>query len=234
MPNKIDEVTAGRLERVAPRAFRLFGGAAAAGAGNTLEAAGGGVQQSSTSGGLPNAADARAIAEALKLESARRAVTGGVAGRDTNIEADAIAAQLVARANEVLAQLRGGGSPGDVSADGAYALESVMRVRGRPALNVEGDSIEPINEQKHPGSEFWQTFRSDHENDLVGVASVTGAVMVKDRMGIQPNWVQGTAWLIKPNIVMTNRHVLFHPVGRHATGASCAGSDHNGALQDRS
>lgn len=213
MPNKIDEVTAGRLERVAPRAFRLFGGAAAAGAGNALEAAGGGVQQSSTSGGLPNAADARAIAEALKLESARRAVTGGVAGRDTNIEADAIAAQLVARANEVLAQLRGGGSPGDVSADGAYALESVMRVRGRPALNVEGDSIEPINEQKHPGSEFWQTFRSDHENDLVGVSSVTGAVMVKDRMGIQPNWVQGTAWLIKPNIVMTNRHVLFPPLG---------------------
>jgi Trypsin-like peptidase domain len=210
VPIKIDEVTAGRLERVAPRAFRLFGGAPA----SALESTGGGVQQSSTSGGLPNAADARAIAEALKRESARRAVAGGgVAGRDTNIEADAIAAQLVARANEVLAQLRGGIPPGEVSADGAYALESVMRVRGRPALNVEGDSIEPIDGQKHPGSEFWVSFRSDYENVLVAVASVTGAVMVKDRMGIQPNWVQGTAWLIKPDIVMTNRHVLFPPLG---------------------
>jgi hypothetical protein len=119
----------------------------------------------------------------------------------------------VRRANEVLAQLRSGGSPGDVSADGAYALESVMRVRGRPALNVEGDSIEPINGQKHPGSEFWITFRSDYENDLVSVASAAGAVMVKDRMGIQPNWVQGTSWLVKPDMVMTNRHVLFPPLG---------------------
>lgn len=133
MPIKIDEVTAGRLERVAPRAFRLFGGAAAAATGGALESTDGGVQQSSTSGGLPNQADARAIAEALKRDAGQRAVAGGVAGRDINIEADAIAAQLVARANEVLAQLRGGGSPGEVSADGAYALESVMRVRGRPA-----------------------------------------------------------------------------------------------------
>lgn len=213
MPIKIDEVTAGRLERVAPRAFRLFGGAAAAATGGALESTDGGVQQSSTSGGLPNQADARAIAEALKRDAGQRAVAGGVAGRDINIEADAIAAQLVARANEVLAQLRGGGSPGEVSADGAYALESVMRVRGRPALNVEGDSIEPIREQKHPGSEFWVNFRNDFENVLVSVASVTGAVMVKDRMGIQPNWVQGTAWLVKPDIVMTNRHVLFPPLG---------------------
>lgn len=210
MPIDIDEVTAGRLERVAPRAFRMFGAAGR----STLESAGGGVQQSSRSAGLPNAADARAIADALKRGSGQHAAAGGpVAGRDPAIEADAIAAQLVARANEVLAQLRGGGSLGEVPADGAYALESVMRVRGRPALNVEGDSIEPIDGQKHPGSEFWLTFRSDYENDLVSVASATGAVMVKDRMGIQPNWVQGTAWLLKPNLVMTNRHVLFPPLG---------------------
>ncbi|MCA6115213.1 trypsin-like peptidase domain-containing protein [Bradyrhizobium sp. WSM 1738] len=210
MPINIDEVIAGRLERVAPRAFRMFGVAGE----STLESTGGGVQQSSSSAGLPNDADARAIADALKRESGRHAAAAGpVAGRDLNIEADAIAAQLVARANEVLAQLRAGGSLGEVSAEGAYALESVMRVRGRPALNVEGDSIEPIDGQKHPGSEFWLTFRSDYENDLVSVASATGAVMVKDRMGIQPNWVQGTAWLVKSNLVMTNRHVLFPPWG---------------------
>ncbi|WP_065754861.1 trypsin-like serine peptidase [Bradyrhizobium paxllaeri] len=209
MPINIDEVVAGRLERVAPRAFRMFGVAGE----RTLESTGGGVQQSSSSAGLPNDADARAIADALKRESGRHAAAGPVAGRDLNIEADAIAAQLVARANEVLAQLRAGGSLGEVSAEGAYALESVMRVRGRPALNVEGDSIEPIDGQKHPGSEFWLTFRSDYENDLVSVASATGAVMVKDRMGIQPNWVQGTAWLVKSNLVMTNRHVLFPPWG---------------------
>ena len=50
-----------------------------------------------------------------------------------------------------------------------------MRVRGRPALKVEGDSIEPINGQKHPGSEFWVNFRNDYENDLVGVAAAPPA-----------------------------------------------------------
>jgi V8-like Glu-specific endopeptidase len=207
VPRTIDETTAAQLERVAPRASKLFAGQA----GGGLESAGG-AQESSTGTGPPNAADVRAIATQLKR------ATGAtdsklVAGRVADVEADAIAAQLVARANEVLAQLRGGAPPGDVSAEGAYALEAVLRVRGRPALNVEGNSIEPIDAQKHPGSDFWLTFRSDHENDLVKVAAATGAVMVKDRMGLQRVWVQGTAWLVAPNLVMTNRHVLFPPLG---------------------
>ena len=207
MPGAIDETTAGRLERVAPRAHKLFGGRA----DGLLESTGG-VQQSSTNAGPPNAEDVTAIATQLKL-AAPSAIPAAIAGRDINAEADAIAAQLVARANEILAQLREGVPPDALPADGAYALEAVLRVRGRPALNVEGDSIEPINAQKHPGSDFWLTFRSDHENDLVKVAGATGAVMVKDRMGLQPVWVQGTAWLVGPNLVMTNRHVLFPLLG---------------------
>jgi hypothetical protein len=210
MPDAIDEITAGRLERVAPRALKLFGGRAA---GVTLEAARG-VQEAAGNSGLPNAADATAIATQIKRTTSSADLVGSaVAGEEVDEEADLIAAQLVARANEVLAQLRDGAPFGAVPADGAYALEAVLRVRGRPALSVEGDSIEPINSQKHPGSDFWLTFRSDHENDLVKVASATGAVMVKDLKGVQSSWVQGTAWLVKPDLMITNRHVLFPPRG---------------------
>lgn len=210
MPCTIDEITAGRLERVAPRASKIFGGPPA---GGTVESAGGG-QESSTNAGPPNAVDIKAIATQLKHAAASGPPASKVlAGRDVNAESDMIAAQLVAKANEVLAQLRGGAPTGDVSAEGAYALEAVLRVRGRPALNVEGDSIEVLDAQKFPGSDFWLSFRSDNENQLVRVADATGAVMVKDRMGLQRVWVQGTAWLVKPNLVMTNRHVLFPPLG---------------------
>lgn len=220
MQRRITESTAGRMERVAPRALKLF-----AGPSEALEEAAGGGQQASRNAGPPNANDAAAIATQLK-----RAVPAGraaVAGRDAEREADLIAQQLVARANEVLSALQGGAPVGSLSAEGISSLEAVLRVRGRPALNVEGDSIEPIDGQKHPGSEFWIEFRNQHEDDLVTVASATGAVMVKDRMGLQPPWVQGTAWLIKPNLVMTNRHVLFPPLGgmqlaRRMPGATTA------------
>ena len=84
--------------------------------------------------------------------------------------------------------------------------------RGRPALNVEGERIEDITDQKHPGSGFWRVFIDTHEQALVRVASATGAVAVLDRF-TQQRWVQGTAWLIRPDLVVTNRHVLFPPVG---------------------
>jgi hypothetical protein len=174
-----------------------------------LESAGG-EQQASVNAGPPNENDIKAIATQIKRATVP---TAPMAERDADREADAIAAALVARANEVLEQLRGGAPAGEMSADSAYALEAVLRVRGRPALNVEGNAIEAIVEQKHPGSDFWIEFRNQHEDDLVKVAGATGAVKVKDRMGLQRAWVQGTAWLIKPDLVMTNRHVLFPKLG---------------------
>jgi hypothetical protein len=205
VPRQIDERTGGRLERVAPRAFKLFAGPA----GGMLESAGG-EQQASGNAGPPNENDIKAIATQIKRATVP---TAPMAGRDADREADAIAAALVARANEVLEQLRGGAPAGELSADSAYALEAVLRARGRPALNVEGNAIEAIVEQKHPGSDSWIEFRNQHEDDLVKVAGATGAVKVKDRMGLQRAWVQGTAWLIKPDLVMTNRHVLFPKLG---------------------
>jgi hypothetical protein len=205
VPSKIDEATGGRLELVAPRALKLFAGPAGGAEGSV-----GGKQESSVNAGPPNEDDVKAIATQIKRATVSDKT---VAGRDADIEADSIAAQLVARANEVLEQLRGGARVSELSADGAYSLEAVLFVRGRPALRVQGNSIEPIDEQKHPGSEFWKVFRDEHEDDLVKVAGATGAVMVKDRMGLHTAWVQGTAWLIKRDLVMTNRHVLFPSLG---------------------
>ena len=113
------------------------------------------------------------------------------------------------RAQELLANLRGGASVGSLSDADAAAFEAVLQVRGRPALRVEG-RLEPIDDERHPGSGFWRPFFTQHELQLLEVATASGAVVVKDQSG-RPAWVQGTAWLVAPNLVLTNRHVLFPP-----------------------
>ncbi len=163
--------------------------------------------------GPPDDEDERVIARQLRETMAARPETpGGPGGRDDAAEANGIAAELVARARAVLAGLQGGASANSISGRDAVALEAVLHTRGRPALNVEGERIEDITDQKHPGSGFWRVFVDTHEQTLVRVASAAGAVSVLDRF-TQQRWVQGTAWLIKPNLVVTNRHVLFPPVG---------------------
>jgi hypothetical protein len=209
MAGPLDERTAGRLERVAPRAHKLFSAIAGRNEEGMAEAAGG--HESTEARGGPNHLDVRAIARQIRRNAATPTAT--LAGRNLDVEADAIAAQLVARAREVLSQLQRGAPDSAISGEDAVALEAVLRTRGRPALNVEGDRIEAIDPQKHPGSDFWRRFLDDHETTLVKVASAAGAVIVKDRVGALPPWVQGTAWLVKPDLVVTNRHVLFPPIG---------------------
>jgi hypothetical protein len=98
-----------------------------------------------------------------------------------------------------------------IGADEAIALEAVMHTRGRPALRVVEGGLEPLDPQRFPGSEMWRTLFDDHERTLGKIAGRTGAVHVIDRLSGQDPWVQGTAWMIAGDKVVTNRHVLFPP-----------------------
>jgi hypothetical protein len=107
-----------------------------------------------------------------------------------------------------------GATDDQITARDALALESVLRVRGRPALRIEGDTIEPIDDTKHPGSGMWRRYLDDFEDNVLFAAAATGAVVVSDPYSAPPEpWVQGSAWLVREDLVVTNRHVLFPPLG---------------------
>jgi hypothetical protein len=89
----------------------------------------------------------------------------------------------------------------------AFALESVIYVRGRPALRVLGSRLEEL--EHFPGSELWQTFIADFEDSITAAASTTGAVFVDAPVTGNPRWLQGSAWLTAVDRVVTNRHVLL-------------------------
>jgi hypothetical protein len=201
----VNETAAGRLERVAPRARRFLATSARTPAAG-LEAAG--HESTRSRAGPPGEEDRRAIAARLRAVAAR---SPALAGRDVAAEADGVAAELVARANRLLAEIQGGAADSSVTATAALGLEAVIHVRGRPAVRLEDGRIEDLS--VYPGSEIWQALAETHETAMLAVAGATGAVAVRDRMAPQLSWVQGTAWLVAPDHAVTNRHVLFPPLG---------------------
>src|SRR5262249_28281803 len=135
---------------------------------------------SSVRRGPPDEGDQSNIA-ALLLSSRGEALPV-IEGQDPDADAHALAAHIVARAKQLLADLREGASLSSVSDADAVAFEAVLRVRGRPALRVE-ERLEPIDDEKHPGSGFWRPFFTQHELQLLEVASAAGAVVAKDNSG---------------------------------------------------
>jgi Trypsin-like peptidase domain len=164
--------------------------------------------------GAPDDRDRRAIA--LQLRAARGASPPPVAVltpvRGAPDEVDMLAASLVQRAAQLLARLGDGASTSSASDEELTAFEAVVRTRGRPALRVE-NNIEAIDDRKHPESGLWRTFLNMHEARVLKAASATGAIMARDRSSNEPAQVRGTAWLVGPDQVLTNRHVLFPPSG---------------------
>ena len=110
-------------------------------------------------------------------------------------------------------QLENGASAGSIADADAIALESVIRTRGRPALAIEGPRIQAIDSARHPGSDFWRIPLNDHEFELVRVAGAAGAVTFRDLVTGADAQVRGTAWLIRADLVVTNRHVIFPDTG---------------------
>lgn len=196
----LNETTAGRLELSVQRARLLMGTG-----GNTTQLEGG--EAGTLRVGPPDDQDRRDIA--ARIRAARGDQPGVVVGQSLDDDANALAIQIVGRADALLASLREGQSIGSISDADAVAFEAVLQVRGRPALRVQ-ERIEPIDDKLHPGSGFWRRFFDEHEFELLKTAAAAGAVIARDRQG-NSRWVQGTAWLIADDLVVTNRHVLFPP-----------------------
>jgi len=205
------EASGVQLELSAPRALLLMGVRQTK---NALEASTANLRT-----GPPDDQDRTEIA--ARLRAARGVQPPVIAGQSPNDDADALAAQIVARASQLVEDLRNGAALSSISDADASAFEAVVQVRGRPALRVEG-RLEPIDDELHPGSGFWRPFFTQHETQLVEVASAAGAVVATDKLG-NPPWVQGTAWLIAPDLVVTNRHVLFPPAPGVILAARIAG-----------
>jgi hypothetical protein len=189
------------LDTTARRARRLFGTLAAGTAERgALESAGG-------RAGLPGETDRRAIARSIT----RTLGTGPVRGLEPTVQADAIAADLVARARRALERLAGGAADGSLTQRDAIALEAVIHTRGRPALRVMADDLE--DPSTYPGAEIWATAVDNYRTAILAACSATAAVRVTDSLAPNLEWVQGTAWLVSPKYALTNRHVLFPPLG---------------------
>jgi hypothetical protein len=183
----MNEQAAGRLESAGARARALLGAGPPTG-GTAAESAGGGAQ-------APGAADVALIAARLATDSALSADEANALAADLVDQAKAAAEKLVQSATVILTQRE------------SLALESVMQVRGRPALRIIKSRLEGL--AAYPGSELWQNFIVDYEQQMLGVAAATGAAMASAFATGNPPWVQGSAWLVADDRVVTNRHVLW-------------------------
>ena len=184
-----NEQAGGRLELTGARARMLLDPPDV----SALESSGG-------KSGPPNDRDAKLIANRISIHSSMGSAS-----------AMAVSEEIVDRARTALVHLQQSNNASGLSDTDALALESVMHVRGRPAIRVLAKGLESL--EYHPGSEFWQEFIGLFESQIVSVAAVTGAVLVTSFSTGNSPWVQGSAWLNAADRVVTNRHVLAPPSG---------------------
>ncbi|KZM48972.1 serine protease [Labrenzia sp. OB1] len=183
------------FEKSPKRIRRLFSSGGAGGEGGGQESTGG--------GSSPGQQDISAIARRLLGASAGRS-------RMSKIEAEGVARSIVATAQKGLESIDGGPA-GALSFEETVALEAVIHVRGRPAVRVLGDELEDI--RHYPDADMWVMLADKHRAKLQKTTSAASAVWVRDTLLQSFSWVQGTAFLIKPDLALTNRHVLFPPAG---------------------
>ena len=176
------EDLAGRFELTGARVRALLGTGAS-------DARPGRAESTSSVPNAPNEDDAHRIAARIRAHSGTPSDAALI-----------IAKELVAQAQTALGKKQ-------LSETEAFALESVIYVRGRPALRVLGSRLEGLDH--FPGSELWQTFIADFEDVITAAASTTGAVFVDAPTTGNPRWLQGSAWLIAVDRVVTNRHILL-------------------------
>ncbi|MDF3886681.1 trypsin-like serine peptidase [Cupriavidus basilensis] len=193
----------------APRFQRLVG----CGRHASQEEGATGAQESMvTRNGLPDDLDVKAIARRLIVSE--RAIGGD--------EATGIATRLVQGANIAVAELDAGKPSWQLTDEQMIGMEAVLHVRGRPALRVLDDELESLSQ--YPGAEIWKVAVDRHRQDIAAVCAATGAMHVRDSFLPDSPWVQGTAWMLAPDLAITNRHVLFPPHGGVALARRLPGS----------
>lgn len=202
-----------RLETTAPRARRFFGIRPPSGLEAVAEAR---LELDAARTGPPNDQDRKDMA--ARLMAARP----GSPQVLTAEEAHGIAADLVAQAQKAVAKLAGGAPDWALTDEDTFGIEAVIQTRGRPAVRVLGKDLEDVS--RYPGSEIWKLAIDEYRDSILGVCSATGAVQVRDTLLPRSPWVQGTAWLIAPDLAVTNRHVLFPPNGGTAIARRIPGT----------
>jgi hypothetical protein len=109
---------------------------------------------------------------------------------------DAARQQLMADAERVLEQLvRGEAAP--ATGGGRVALEALVQLAGRPAIRVEGGTVDP----NHPELGEWQGAYLLAQSEIDATFASIGRI---DRDGEHV----GTGIVVAEGIVMTNRHVV--------------------------
>lgn len=207
--NDLERLLPPAPERVAQRARRMFRRVNDA---RGLESAASSHESKGSRIGPPDQTDSMLLARQLSSSAPPGSAFSAPAGA-TSPAAKLLADDLVGRANRVMERLEAGESDKALNALDLSAFEAVLRTRGRPALRVvEGDFLEPIDDVRHPESGFWRMFVDKFEQHLMTATTAAGAVLVTDRM-VGVSWVQGTAWLVREDRAITNRHVLFPPLG---------------------
>lgn len=193
--NPVDSL---KLEQVPARAMQFFGRQRTAG-----EGAADGIESAGQDNAAPDAADIEPIAQRL-LQMQQPG-----AEAFARQAAEGFAAKIVNDAQRALDTLRDN-SRAILDQEAAVALEAVIHTRGRPAVRVLGNTWEDI--RSHPNAERWALLADNCTALLRKTTAATAAVHVTDRY-LGDAWVQGTAVLIKEDVALTNRHVLFPPLG---------------------
>ncbi len=83
------------------------------------------------------------------------------------------------------------------------ALETIVLRTGRPVLAIARNEPK-LKFQEKSESEFWKARLSDARSQLIHAIKATGRVELENNPRF--SWV-GTGWLVKPTVIVTNRHV---------------------------
>lgn len=95
-----------------------------------------------------------------------------------------------------------------------YTTKSIIEFFGRPALIVKDDSFES------PQSVVWSRELNERNNKshIDNAIPAVGRIELRDPSSILNEDYYGTAWLIKEDIIVTNRHVAIYFVNHSQSG----------------
>jgi Trypsin-like peptidase domain len=140
--------------------------------------------------------DLGALVERLRAERRAAPMRPLVAGGDPIVEATRRErARLVGKGIDGLAKVADGRAR-DLHADERFGMEAIILLEGRPAILIqEGDFLPPPR--------AWERL-VDHRERIGEVIARSGRIEVRGHLNL--DWL-GTAFLVAPGTLMTNRHV---------------------------
>lgn len=141
----------------------------------------------------------------MTLEDRLRTMLDRISHRDQDLAAELAGMrrrdeveETARRMQPILESMAEGGAPPRVE----MVLETIVLRTGRPVLAVSHD--EPRLEFNDADSEIWRDRLTTARRRLVPAIRGVGRVEIERHPSL--DWV-GTGWLVRPDVVLTNRHV---------------------------